>query len=76
VSNVRGRGLMCALDLPTAEIRGDVLRRMYDDEKVIALGSGVRSVRFRPSLAIGSAELGRAVDALDRVLTAIESEDR
>jgi L-lysine 6-transaminase len=49
---------------------------MYDDEKVIALGSGVRSVRFRPSLAIGSAVLGRAVDALDRVLTAIESEDR
>jgi len=73
VSNVRGRGLMCAFDVATAQARGDVLKRMYDDEKVIALGCGERSVRFRPSLAITPEELGRAVDALDRVLGAIES---
>jgi L-lysine 6-transaminase len=73
VSNVRGRGLMCAFDVATTQARGDVLKRMYDDEKVIALGCGERSVRFRPSLAITPEELGRAVDALDRVLGAIES---
>src|SRR5699024_260673 len=73
VSNVRGRGLMCALDVATPEARGHVLKRMYDDEKVIALGCGERSVRFRPSLAVTAEELGHAVDALDRVLTTVES---
>ncbi len=73
VSNVRGRGLMCAFDLPDAEVRGEVIRRMYDDEQVIALGCGARSIRVRPSLAVTSEELGQAVDAMDRVLTAVQA---
>ena len=76
VSNVRGRGLMCAMDLATPALRGEVIKSMYDDEKVIALGCGERSVRFRPSLAVTSEELDRAVDALDRVLTTVESKGR
>jgi L-lysine 6-transaminase len=71
VSNVRGRGLMCAYDLPDARMRGEVIRRMFDDEQVIALGCGERSIRMRPSLAVTSEELGQAVDAMDRVLTAM-----
>ena len=46
---------------------------MYDDEQVIALGCGARSIRVRPSLAVTSEELGQAVDAMDRVLTAVEA---
>lgn len=72
VSNVRGRGLMCALDVSTSALRGDVLKKMYKDEHVIALGCGQRSIRFRPSLAVSAEELGQAVDALDRVLTSVE----
>ncbi|MEO7125548.1 MAG: L-lysine 6-transaminase [Nakamurella sp.] len=72
VSNVRGRGLMCALDIATTALRGDVLKKMYDDEHVIALGCGQRSIRFRPSLSVSAEELGQAVDALDRVLTSVE----
>ena len=71
VSNVRGRGLMCALDLPDTAQRDEVLQRMYDDEQVLALGCGERSVRFRPALSVTPQELGQAVAALDRVLTAI-----
>jgi L-lysine 6-transaminase len=73
VSNVRGRGLMCAYDLPDAQTRGEVIRRMYDDEQVITLGCGERSIRVRPSLAVTSEELGQAVDAMDRVLTAVSA---
>src|SRR5699024_4847516 len=62
VSNVRGRGLMCAVDVATAETRGEVLSKMYNDEHIIALGCGERSIRFRPSLAVTTEELGRAVD--------------
>lgn len=72
VSNVRGRGLMCALDLATPALRGDVLKNMYDDEHVIALGCGTRSIRVRPSLAVTAEELSQAVDSLDRVLTSVE----
>ncbi|WP_137122490.1 L-lysine 6-transaminase [Segeticoccus rhizosphaerae] len=71
VSNVRGRGLMCALDLPDTAQRDEVLRCLYDDERVLALGCGERSVRFRPALSVTPQELGQAVAALDRVLTAI-----
>ena len=73
VSNIRGRGLMCAYDLPDARTRGEAIRRMYDDEQVIALGCGERSIRVRPSLAVTSEELGQAVDAMDRVLTAMSA---
>lgn len=72
VSNVRGRGLMCALDITTPALRAEVLKRMYDDEHVIALGCGERSIRVRPSLAVTAEDLSQAVDSLDRVLTAVE----
>ncbi len=71
VSNVRGRGLMCALDLPDAEVRAQVLKRLYEDERVIALGCGARSIRFRPALTVSTDELADGLAALDRVLTAI-----
>jgi L-lysine 6-transaminase len=71
VSNVRGRGLMCALDLPDGDTRGEVLRRLYDDEHVLALGCGPASVRFRPALTVTDELLDQALAALDRVLTAV-----
>jgi L-lysine 6-transaminase len=71
LSNVRGRGLMCALDLPDTERRDEVLRRLYNDEHVIALGCGPRSIRFRPALSITQDELDQAISAFDRVLSAV-----
>jgi L-lysine 6-transaminase len=66
--NVRGRGLMCAFDLPSARARDAVVNGMRD-EHVIVVPCGERSVRFRPALNITEAELGVGVAALDRVLT-------
>ncbi|HJQ41954.1 MAG TPA: L-lysine 6-transaminase [Jatrophihabitantaceae bacterium] len=70
MSDVRGRGLMCAFTLPTPAVRDDVIARMREDEKVLLLGSGVSSIRFRPALTVTEAELDRALAALDRVLSA------
>jgi L-lysine 6-transaminase len=75
VSNVRGRGLMCALDLPDGGTRADVIRRLYDDEHVLALGCGSRSVRFRPALTVTDDELDQAVAAFDRVLTSLDVQE-
>lgn len=68
VDNPRGRGLMCAVDLPDPGTRAAVREQLWSHEQVIMLGCGPRSLRFRPSLAVTEGELDAAVDALDRVL--------
>jgi L-lysine 6-transaminase len=69
VSDVRGRGLMCAFSLPTAALRDAVLASLREDEHVLLLGCGTRSVRFRPALTVTPEDLAEGVAALDRVLT-------
>jgi L-lysine 6-transaminase len=49
VSNVRGRGLMCAFDLATPAHR-DRLKDVLEEDGVIILPCGERSIRFRPVL--------------------------
>jgi L-lysine 6-transaminase len=69
VSDVRGRGLMCAFSLPDTALRDAVLTSCRDDERVLLLGCGTRSVRFRPALTVTPDELAEGVAALDRALT-------
>ncbi|MFR0352266.1 L-lysine 6-transaminase [Streptomyces sediminimaris] len=70
-ANARGRGLMCALDLPDGAVRDEVVRRLRTEEHVIALPCGGRTVRFRPALSITQDELEVALRALDRVLAGL-----
>ena len=69
-SNVRGRGLMCAFDLPDARVR-DVAQRLLQEEHVLVLPCGERSIRFRPALDVTEPELEFGLAALDRTLTAL-----
>ena len=71
VSNVRGRGLMCALDLPGATERDALVTALREDEKVLLLPCGPRSIRFRPALTIEEDDLTRGLKALDRCLARI-----
>lgn len=68
VSNVRGRGLMCAIDLPGPTVRDAVLRALRE-RHVLALGCGPGSIRFRPALNVTEAELTFGLDALDHVIS-------
>jgi L-lysine 6-transaminase len=70
VSDVRGRGLMCALTLPSAEFRNDVISRLRTEQHVLMLGCGTTSLRVRPALTITAEELDRGLAALDEVLSA------
>jgi L-lysine 6-transaminase len=63
---------MCAFSLPGKGSRDTVLAALRDDEKVLLLGCGVRSIRFRPALTVSEAELEAGVAALDRVLSRLE----
>ncbi|MEU1056707.1 L-lysine 6-transaminase [Streptomyces sp. NPDC005876] len=76
VDNVRGRGLLCSFDLPSAELRDEVVRRMRAEERVLMLPCGDRSVRVRPALTISVEELDVSLSALGRVLGRIGQHDR
>ncbi len=66
-TNVRGRGLMCALDLPDRALSREVVRRCRE-ERVMILPCGERSVRLRPALTVGEEEVDQLTEILDRVL--------
>ncbi|MFJ1460113.1 L-lysine 6-transaminase [Nocardia sp. N2S4-5] len=68
VTEPRGRGLLCAITLPSAHRRDAVVTELREREHVLILGTGERGLRFRPPLTVTEAELDEAVDALDRVL--------
>lgn len=67
VSNVRGKGLMCAIDLPTSALRDRLRAELYANGAV-ALGSGVRSIRFRPALNMSAAEIAEGIEIFRRSL--------
>ncbi len=67
VTNVRGRGLMLAFDLPDGAHR-DALRTRCWDSGLATLSCGPRSVRFRPALTFSREDVDVAVDLLRRAL--------
>jgi L-lysine 6-transaminase len=64
-SNPRGRGLMCAIDLPDGATREKVADKAYDLGMVI-LGCGPLSLRFRPPIDVQAAEIDEALAILQR----------
>ena len=66
-SNARGRGLMCAIDLPDTDSRNRTIDRAYELGLMI-LGCGHVSLRFRPPLDITTAEVDEALDLMRRAV--------
>lgn len=64
VSNVRGRGFMCAFDLPDSNLRGK-FRDLCFDNGMMILASGSKSIRCRPALICSKAD----VDAAIKIMT-------
>ena len=71
VSNARGRGLMCAFDLPDADTRTEFLKLAFDDG-LLVLGCGVRSIRFRPVLSVANVDIDEGLEIVARVLKKLE----
>ena len=70
ISNVRGKGLFCAFDLPSDEFR-DKLISNVEEEGALILGCGHRSIRFRPHLNISKGEIDIAMSMINRALAKI-----
>ena len=67
VSNVRGRGLFAAFDLPDGTAR-DTLANLIIAEGALILGSGKKAIRFRPHLNITREEIDLADDIIRRAI--------
>ena len=67
VENARGKGLMCAFDVPTTKERDAVVKRCYENGLFI-LGSGTNSVRVRPSLNFSKQNVDLMLDILKKSL--------
>ena len=66
----RGRGLMCAFNLPTTADRDELIRRLWQ-RAVIVLPAGPDGVRFRPALTVSRAEIDVAISAVRGALAAV-----
>ncbi len=67
LSAPRGRGLMCAVDLPDSATR-DRIRQACFDHQLLVLSCGERSIRFRPFLDVEPADIERGLNVFDQVL--------
>jgi len=67
VSNVRGRGLMAAFDLPDGDVRAKAIKSMMQQD-VMVLASGQRSIRFRPALNLSMDEAAEGIRRMEKAL--------
>lgn len=72
ISNARGLGLMCSFDLQTAELRNKFKNHCYK-EKLMILGCGEKSIRFRPALNITESEIDKGLNIIRKVLKLMSS---
>ena len=67
VSNVRGRGLMAAFDLPSADLRNAAIKAMMQNDLMV-LASGQQSIRFRPPLNLSTEEASEGIRRMEKAL--------
>ncbi|NOZ57673.1 MAG: L-lysine 6-transaminase [Calditrichaeota bacterium] len=70
MTNVRGRGLFIAFDLPTTELRNTFLEKSLKNGLII-LASGDRSVRFRPPLNLSMQEANKGLEIIRKTLRSV-----
>jgi len=68
VSNARGLGLMCSFDLSSTGTRNRFKDTCFK-EKLIILGCGEKSIRFRPPLNITKDEIDNGLNIIRKVLS-------
>lgn len=67
LSNARGKGLFCAIDLPNGELRAKAISKIFE-KNVIILGSGEKSIRFRPALNIKKENIDEGLVVIESVV--------
>lgn len=71
ISNARGRGLMCAFDAPSHEMRNKLLKEIQN-QGLLLLPCGDHSIRFRPYLDVSKDHIDKAIALIDAACKAIQ----
>jgi L-lysine 6-transaminase len=66
ISNIRGKGLLTAFDFPD-KITRDEFIRIGMENKVMFLGCGNHTIRFRPALIIEKNNIDEGLDILQKI---------
>jgi L-lysine 6-transaminase len=72
LNNTRGLGLMCSFDFPSKELREE-FRKLCYKEKLLILGCGESSIRFRPSLNVKHETIVEGLQIIKKVLFLLSS---
>ncbi|MFZ2323942.1 MAG: L-lysine 6-transaminase [Ignavibacteriaceae bacterium] len=72
INNVRGLGLMCSFDFKNSEIR-DQFKNAAMKNKLLILGCGEKSIRFRPALNVTESEIDKGLNIIKNVLSLMVS---
>lgn len=67
LSNARGKGLLCAFDFDTVENRDAFIHKTLEN-KLLILGCGEKSVRFRPHLTVTIEDIDKTFDIIRKSL--------
>lgn len=67
VSNIRGKGLFCAFDLPEMEMRNAFIDKGLE-QNVLFLGCGKQTIRFRPALNMETRHIDQGMEVMQKLL--------
>lgn len=67
IRNIRGRGLMCAIDFNSPQER-DIFKNKCYDNGIVILGCGEQTIRFRPALNLTKEEVDEGLEIMKKVL--------
>jgi L-lysine 6-transaminase len=70
MTNVRGKGLLCAFDFPDSAMRNTFIQKGLE-HNVMFLGCGPQTIRFRPALIMEKSHIDEGVEVMDKVLASI-----
>jgi len=70
MSNVRGRGLLCAFDFPSKEMRNTFIQKGIENN-VMFLGCGNQTIRFRPALCIEKKHIDEGLLVMEKILPSL-----
>lgn len=67
IRNVRGKGLMCAYDLPDTDTRDRFLTYLHG-ERMLVLPCGSKTIRYRPALNISAEAISEGLEITRKCL--------
>ncbi len=68
MSNVRGKGLLCAFDFPDKATRDSFIKQGMENN-VMFLGCGSQTIRFRPALCIEKKHIDEGIVVMKKIIS-------